>query len=184
LLAPIRAKHLSRTSKHHQVTYYGHPLYYFAGDSKPGQASGEGVSSFFVVSTHGRAIKPKKVTKPSGAEVTTGTVGATEVITSANGHTLYELSSETDSPPTFTCVGSCPAVWPPLLTTGAPTAAGDAMAAELGTVKRPDGTTQVTYNHHPLYDYTGDTAAGTDNGEGIYDPPGYWYSLTPSGAIN
>jgi predicted lipoprotein with Yx(FWY)xxD motif len=184
----ISAAHLSRAAKHHQVTYYGHPLYYFSGDSAPGQATGEGVNSFFVVSTHGAAIKPKPVMNPAGpsgpAEVSTGMVGAADVITSADGHTVYELSSETDSPPSFTCTGQCTTVWPPLLTKGAPTASGDAMASELGTVMRPDGLTQVTYNHHPLYDYSGDAAAGTDKGEGLYDAPGYWYSLTPAGAVN
>jgi predicted lipoprotein with Yx(FWY)xxD motif len=126
---------------------------------------------------------PKAPTGP--AEVTTGMVGAATVLTSANGHTLYELSSETGSPASFTCTGSCTTTWPPLLTKGDPTASGDAQPEMLGTVMRMIAGkryTQVTYNNHPLYDYSGDTAAGQDGGHGLYDPPGYWYELTASGA--
>ncbi|MDQ6807279.1 MAG: hypothetical protein M3065_20515 [Actinomycetota bacterium] len=41
----------------HQVTYAGHPLYTFARDTAAGQASGQGVDSFYVVSPSGSAIK-------------------------------------------------------------------------------------------------------------------------------
>jgi predicted lipoprotein with Yx(FWY)xxD motif len=41
----------------HQVTYAGHPLYEFDSDSGPGQANGEGVGGFYVVSPSGHAIK-------------------------------------------------------------------------------------------------------------------------------
>jgi predicted lipoprotein with Yx(FWY)xxD motif len=203
----ISAKHLSRTKKH-QVTYYGHPLYFFTGDSKKGKANGENVGGFFVISTHGKVIKPKSMTgggptptpsptPPTGptgpsapttaAVVSTGTVDAATVITDdATGHTLYELSSETDgASPTFTCTSSCLSAWTPLLTKGDPTVSGSADATKLGTVTRPDdGFTQVTYNHHPLYTYDADSAAGQGGGEDAYTPPGYWYELSTSGAIH
>jgi predicted lipoprotein with Yx(FWY)xxD motif len=184
----VLAKHLGLTKKH-QVTYYGHPLYYFVSDHKAGRAKGEGINHFFVVSTHGKAIKPKKKAPvmpapTSAAVVSSGMAATTAVITdAANGHTLYELSDETDGAnPSFSCTGVCNQVWIPLLTQGAPTASGGAMASELGTVVRPDNTTQVTYNHHPVYTYVPDTAAGDANGEGVYDPPGYWYDMSPAGA--
>jgi predicted lipoprotein with Yx(FWY)xxD motif len=51
---------LGQTAQH-QATYYGHPLYYYGGDSKPGQASGEDIHSFggswYLVSANGRAVK-------------------------------------------------------------------------------------------------------------------------------
>jgi predicted lipoprotein with Yx(FWY)xxD motif len=184
----ISAKHLKRNSKG-QVTYYGHPLYYFVSDKRPGKISGEGLVHFFVVSTKGAAIKkPIKKTKPTAgpsgpAEVTTGMVGKTEVITSKNGHTLYAL--DPNELPGWSCTSSCTSVWIPLLTKGAPTAAGDAMPGELGTAKRPNGSTQVTYGGMPVYDYAPDTAAGQDKGQLAPGPYlNYWYDITPDGSVN
>lgn len=183
----IKAKHLGLTSKG-QVTYYHHPLYFYVSDPKPGKTHGDGIKEFgakwYVVSPHGKPVKPGSNTPapPGNGTVDTGRVGSLTVLTTADGHALYELSSESDSPPTFTCTAVCTSVWPPLLATGTPSAGGKAKASKLGTVMRPDGTTQVTYNHHPLYSYSGDSKAGTDHGEGMYDPPGYWYVLSPSGA--
>jgi predicted lipoprotein with Yx(FWY)xxD motif len=39
-----------------QVTYNGHPLYYFASDAKAGDTTGEGVNGFQVVSPAGNKI--------------------------------------------------------------------------------------------------------------------------------
>ncbi|MGD0380342.1 MAG: hypothetical protein ABSC30_10205 [Acidimicrobiales bacterium] len=40
-----------------QVTYGGHPLYSYAGDSTPGETSGQGLGGiWFVVSTAGNAV--------------------------------------------------------------------------------------------------------------------------------
>jgi predicted lipoprotein with Yx(FWY)xxD motif len=193
----IKASKLGHTKKHHQVTYYGHPLYYYVGDPHHGKTTGDGTKEFgdkwYVVSPHGKPVKPKKhhgsgPPLPTGpADVATGMAGGVEILTnSADSHTVYELS--TDAPPAYGCDSSCTDVWPPLLTLGAPTASGDAMAADLGTVNRKihgESVTQVTYAGHPLYEYSGDTAAGQDNGQYQYEPVGgYWYDLFPDGMPN
>jgi predicted lipoprotein with Yx(FWY)xxD motif len=53
-----------------QVAYDGHPLYYFVGDSKPGEISGQGSDGFgakwWLVNTAGTAITTS-VTVSSGA---------------------------------------------------------------------------------------------------------------------
>ena len=58
---------------------------------------------------------------------------------------------------------------------------GPTSAADLGTTKRPDGTTQVTYGGHPLYRYAGDTATGQTGGQGSKAFGGAWYVVSPSG---
>lgn len=194
--AHLHSSHLGRT-KSGQVTYYGHPLYYYVGDPHPGKTTGDGIEEFgahwYVVSPGGRSVKPNhksgpgEGTKSPGgpAQVSTGTVDAATVLTDgADGRTLYELSSESGAPASFSCTGSCLSTWHPLLTDGAPTAAGSADSADLATVSRRiagHSYAQVTYNNHPLYTYAGDRAAGVGNGEEMYDPPGYWYELGPNG---
>ena len=68
--------------------------------------------------------------------------------------------------------------WPPVI--GTPSA-GHGVAGRLGTIHRSDGTTQVTYNGHPLYFFAGDTAAGTAHGQGLNQFGAKWYVVNASG---
>jgi predicted lipoprotein with Yx(FWY)xxD motif len=52
----------------------------------------------------------------------------------------------------------------------------------LGTITRPDGTTQVTYNGHPLYYFAGDTGAGSAHGQGSKAFGAGWYVLNAKGS--
>ena len=86
------------------------------------------------------------------------------VLTGPNGMTLYTHTG--DSATSSTCSGSCATAWPPLATTGQPTA-GTGVTGQLGTLARADGTTQVTYAGLPLYYWQGDTKAGDVTGNGV-----------------
>jgi predicted lipoprotein with Yx(FWY)xxD motif len=86
------------------------------------------------------------------------------VLTGPNGMTLYTHAGDTAT--TSGCTGSCATAWPPLETDGQPTAQAD-LTGQLGTLTRPDGTTQVTYRGLPLYYWQGDTKAGDVTGQGI-----------------
>lgn len=88
---------------------------------------------------------------------------------------------EKDKGTTSSCTGACAKVWPPVTTASAPTAAGGAIAADLGTTKRSDGTEQVTYKGHPLYFYDDDKDAGDAYGQGSKAFGASWYVLKPSG---
>ena len=86
------------------------------------------------------------------------------VLTGPNGMTLYTHAG--DSATVSTCTGGCATAWPPLATTGQPTA-GAGVTGQLGTEPRADGTTQVTYGGLPLYYWQGDTKAGDVTGNGV-----------------
>ena len=88
---------------------------------------------------------------------------AKQVLTDANGMTLYYLV--TDSPAHSTCTGGCAQVWPPLLSDSVPTVK-DVLGGKTAVVKTANGP-QVSYNGHPLYRYSGDTAPGQANGHGL-----------------
>jgi predicted lipoprotein with Yx(FWY)xxD motif len=98
----------------------------------------------------------------------------------ASGRALYLWVA--DSNGKSSCAGACAQAWPPLTTTGTPAASHGAMAADLGTITRSDGTKQVTYKGHPLYYFAGDPAAGTTHGQGSPQFGAKWWLVAPSGA--
>jgi predicted lipoprotein with Yx(FWY)xxD motif len=101
------------------------------------------------------------------------------VLTTAKGFTIYWFAI--DTPNKSNCSGTCAAFWPPL--TGQPSAASGAnLSGNLGTITRSDGTTQATYNGHPLYTYKADTSPGQVGGNGLNLSGGLWWAETPSGA--
>lgn len=99
---------------------------------------------------------------------------STTILTNAQGMTLYYFKP--DSPTTSACTGGCASAWPPLLSTGAglPTSAAT-LPGTLTAVTTANGN-QIEYNGHPLYTYSGDSAPGQTNGEGI---GGKWFVCTP-----
>jgi predicted lipoprotein with Yx(FWY)xxD motif len=105
--------------------------------------------------------------------------GVGTVLTNSDGQTLYLFEADTGT--TSTCSGECAANWPPVTTSGNATATMGATSSMLGTTTRDDGSTQVTYNGHPLYLYVGDTGPGTASGEGINAFGGLWYAVTTTG---
>jgi predicted lipoprotein with Yx(FWY)xxD motif len=110
----------------------------------------------------------------SGSVVVAVSGGA---LVAPDGRTLYEFSKDTAT--SAACTGGCIAIWPPL--DGTPQAGSGVPADELGTLVRPDGTRQVTFAGHPLYEYSGDRAAGDRNGAGVSDNGGIWHVAVSSG---
>jgi predicted lipoprotein with Yx(FWY)xxD motif len=112
-----------------------------------------------------------------GTTLDVKTIGGQQVVTNAQGFTLYWFAPDTST--TSKCTGSCATYWPPVK---GPASAMSGVTGTLGTITRSDGTTQATYDGHPLYTYAGDTAAGEAKGNGLNASGGLWYEMTVSGA--
>jgi predicted lipoprotein with Yx(FWY)xxD motif len=112
-----------------------------------------------------------------GTALKTTTIGGATVLTNAQGFTLYWFAPDTST--TSNCNGSCATFWPPVK---GPATAGSGVTGKLGTITRADGSTQATYDGHPLYTYKGDTAPGQDKGNGLNLSGGLWHDVTASGA--
>jgi len=128
-------------------------------------------------SSHVAATPRAKATSAATVKTRHGALGT--YLVDSKGRTLYLWKADKGSK--STCSGSCAGAWPPLLTKGRPHAAGGASSSRLGTTRRSDGTTEVTYAGHPLYYYAGDTKAGQTTGQGN---PGFgapWYVVSTSG---
>ncbi len=69
-----------------------------------------------------------------------------------------------------------------LLTRDAPVAGSGSTASDLGTTKRGDGTTQVTYAGHPLSYYIAETKTGQMTGQALNQFGALWYVLSPTGS--
>jgi predicted lipoprotein with Yx(FWY)xxD motif len=99
----------------------------------------------------------------------------TTVLVNTQGMTLYHLSGEAAGK--FICTSSaCLQVWHPVAASSATSSSG---VSSLGTVKRPDGTEQLTYKGAPVYTFAPDKNAGEVGGQGVKDV-GTWTAVTTS----
>jgi predicted lipoprotein with Yx(FWY)xxD motif len=117
-------------------------------------------------------------TKPATVKTRSNKLG--KILVDGRARTLYLF--EKDKNGKSACSGQCAKFWPPLLTKGKPKAGTGAKASLLGTTKRSDGTTQVTYNKHPLYTFLNDkNKPGSTKGEGLDAFGAEWYVLGANG---
>jgi len=112
----------------------------------------------------------------SGQVLKTTSIHGVTVLTDAKGLTLYWFAP--DTPTKSVCNGSCAAYWPPV--TGNENLA-PGVPGTLGTIKRADGSTQATYDGHPLYTYIADNAPGQANGNNINLNGGLWHEVVARG---
>jgi predicted lipoprotein with Yx(FWY)xxD motif len=183
-----------------QVTYAGQPLYRFFFDDKPGDTQGADLfdpvtsptGTWYLVDPSRGRVAPGRAqlqleTAPVGGSGPNATVlaatmnlGFTDLFPNA-AFPVY--TSSADSGNRSACQGACAAVyWPPVLTDGRPQAAPGVDQNAVGTMVRPDGTHQVTYNGKPLYLFFGDAyIAGLPYGSARIDGAGL---STPWGMFN
>ena len=124
------------------------------------------------------AIAASAPTKPATVKVRKVSLG--RILVNGKSQTLYLF--EKDKKGKSACSGQCAKFWPPLLTKGKPKAGSGVKASLLGTTKRSDGTTQVTYNKHPLYRFLNDkNKVGATKGEGVDAFGAEWYVVGTNG---
>src|SRR5690349_3399470 len=116
----------------------------------------------------------------SGPAIKTRTTSLGTFLVDGQGRTLYMF--EADKKNMSNCPSSCLSIWPGMTEKGMPTVSGGVDAAKLGTAKAADGSTLVTYNGWPLYNYVGDQKPGDTNGQGLNQFGAKWYVVSPKGS--
>lgn len=116
----------------------------------------------------------------SGAKPTVKVVsvaGFGKVLANGAGKPLYLLTADPKN--SSKCSGACAKQWPPLTISGKPFAGPGVTGSLLSQFKRGDGRTQVLYNGHALYTYSG---PGVTGGAGLAANGGVWYLIAPNGS--
>lgn len=177
-----------------QLTLGGWPVYRYAKDGQAGDAKGEGVGgTWHALAADGKkAIDQKGAQKPAtggtggmgdmksktGAELSVATnekLG--KILVDAEGRTLYRFNKDSAWPMKFGCLGACLDTWKPAAPVDKEKASG-IPGKLVGSVKRPDGTEQLTIDCWPVYLFTGDTEPGQTNG---HNKQGLWFAVNDAG---
>lgn len=140
-------------------------------------AEGEPTRDAATTTAAGTTAPDEEATGTATGSVTVDTASTDlgDVLVDGQGMTLYLFDD--DSEGESACTGGCAETWPPLI--GEAEAAGGADASLLDTITRPDGSTQVTYDGHPLYLYAPDSEPGDVTGQGV---GGVWWVVGPDGS--
>jgi predicted lipoprotein with Yx(FWY)xxD motif len=141
-----------------------------------GSAAAASSPSSTVTGVHTVAIvHTSQTASTKTTKLKTAKIGSVTVLTTSKGFTLYSFAPDTHT--ASKCNGSCAQIWPPVK--GPASASG--VKGKFATIKRADGSVQATYNGHPLYTFTGDTAPKQAKGNGLNVNGGVWHEVTTSG---
>jgi predicted lipoprotein with Yx(FWY)xxD motif len=102
------------------------------------------------------------------------------ILVNGQGRTVYDFAA--DKGTTSACTGSCASVWPPVAAPNPLPKSLPGVSGAIGTTTRPDGTRQLTVAGHPVYTFSGDSAPGQTNGQGVVLNGGLWTVVSPTGA--
>jgi len=148
------------------------------GSNSTSTTSGTNTNTAVTMAPAGGGTPTSAASGAAALKTTSGALGT--FLTDAAGRTLYLFVADTSS--TSTCYDACASYWPPLLTNGAPTSGGGGVdSSKLGTTTRTDGTTQVTYNGHPLYYFGQDQNPGDTTGQGSNGFNAKWWVVDVDG---
>ncbi|OEJ34619.1 SCO0930 family lipoprotein [Streptomyces subrutilus] len=181
---------VARADGTRQLTLAGWPVYRYAKDAKPGDALGEGVGgTWHALGADGKpAAAAKAPAQGAGEEPGAGAGGGAElsvarnpmlggILADAEGRTLYRFDKDSAWPMKIGCLDACLDTWKPAKPVDKSKLSG--IAAELvGSVKRPDGSEQLTIDCWPAYTFTGDKEPGDITG---HNKQGLWFAMTDKG---
>jgi predicted lipoprotein with Yx(FWY)xxD motif len=116
----------------------------------------------------------------TGTAVSAQSTSLGTILVNGKGRTVYVFAN--DKANVSNCNGSCAADWPPVPAPSPLPSSLSGVTGALGTVTRSDGSHQLSIAGHPVYTFSGDSAAGQTNGQGINLNGGLWTVVTPAGA--
>lgn len=121
---------------------------------------------------------PSAAERPVGTRLLAASSEFGPMLFDARGQAIYLFDLETTTEPR--CYRECAEAWPPVLTEGRPRAGRGLDQRLLGTTRRNDGTTQVTYGGHPLYFYAHEAPREVRCHDVLLNG-GTWYVVRPDG---
>jgi predicted lipoprotein with Yx(FWY)xxD motif len=117
----------------------------------------------------------------SGPTLTVHASAYGKVLFDGRGFVLYAFTK--DSGRRSACSGACAKAWPPYVVRGRVRAAAGVKTALLGTIRRSNGASQVTYAGRPLYFYVGDRRPRQIRCQNVSEFGGLWLVVRPSGKL-
>ncbi|MGZ6125060.1 MAG: hypothetical protein ACXWLR_08875 [Myxococcales bacterium] len=163
---------ITRADGSRQSTYLGWPLYFYAGDKKPGDTSGEAVSDIWFV-LHARPYSIALMSNAAGQQPKL-------YLADGEGHSLYYFFHDTPgtatAAPVSACAAGCLITWP-IFHADQPVVPSSLADADFTVFTRADGQKQSAYKGHPLYFFNGDASAGDTKGRGFNNA---WDTLDPT----
>src|SRR5262249_31309424 len=150
------------------------------------KASTEGSVHYVAGTAQGNSEPPGTGAIPAGGaagnwvQLSVGASGTLNpVVHDGAGFTLYRFDKDTAHLSKSNCNAACAVTWPPVpVRPDSPIFLDGVSLSEAGTVRREDGTLQVTIGGWPVYRFSKDTAAGQTTGQGV---GGTWFAVTPDG---
>ncbi|WP_405866170.1 SCO0930 family lipoprotein [Streptomyces sp. NBC_01515] len=166
---------VTRTDGTKQLTVGGWPAYRYAKDVNAGDVNGQGVGAkWYALAPDGK--KATLASLPGLSVKKDAKLG--DIVVDKNGHTVYRFLKDKAWPKSVSnCLGDCAKKWPAVGIVSANDTKGVQKKGLMGFT-RPDGVKQMTVNCWPIYTFSGDTAAGQTNGQGV---GGTWYAVSPEG---
>ncbi|MFF7330226.1 SCO0930 family lipoprotein [Streptomyces sp. NPDC090306] len=169
---------VTRSDGTRQLTVAGWPAYRYAKDTAAGQINGQGVAgSWYALAPDGKKAAPAAASGLPGLSVRKD-ARLGDIVVDHQGRTVYRFLEDEAWPVSKSaCTGACLEKWPAVAPVKAADTEGVRKKGLMGFT-RPDGVKQMTVNCWPVYTFSGDTAAGDTNGQGV---GGTWYAVAPDG---